>query len=138
MVLTNITLANMFAFGRCHLLCRYLADANNGAVAGREYGRLYVLRNLWSAFRKTSPIFCFICCCCRSMPFVPHPFPTPNQGYLDLQANRKSPGRPASSWASKNRLCPASDYVPPHADVVHYQYERPGVRDIVRTNAADS
>jgi len=32
-----------------------------------------------------------------------HPFATPNQGYPDLQANRKSSRRPASSWTSQNR-----------------------------------
>ena len=51
-VLANITLANMFALVGRHLLCRYLADADNGATAGREYGRLYILCNLWRAFRK--------------------------------------------------------------------------------------
>ena len=50
--LANITLANMFALVGADLLCRHLADADDGAAARREHGRLRVLRRLRRALRR--------------------------------------------------------------------------------------
>ena len=38
--------------GRRHLLCRYPADADDGAAARRQYDRLCILRRLWRARRR--------------------------------------------------------------------------------------
>ena len=69
-VLANITLANMFAAGRRRLLRRHAPDADHGAAARRQHGRLRVLRRLRRARRQTSRPSCCISCCSRSTPFA--------------------------------------------------------------------
>src|SRR5207237_2946247 len=51
-VLANITLANMFALVGAIFFCRYLADADDGAAARRQHGRLHILRRLCRAVRN--------------------------------------------------------------------------------------